>query len=218
MFAEMSQINFGTARKVWQGDQVYLSVIDVIAVVYSTDHRKAKSLWSTLKGRLKESDTQNILAGCQQVRLETPDGKQRLTDVISEKSLESLYWNYLYPNLRRKSGRLASGRDEVTQFHAKVALQLTQNGFSLEHHFALPSGNIIDFVGRSNHNKIIVECKTSLTRTKTYSAVGQILCYCAEYEAAFEEKLIPYIAIPASTAEDYFLNCCERLNIRVICV
>ena len=59
----------------------YFSVIDVIAaLIEQSDFKKAKSYWTTLKGRLKKEGSE-LVTKCDQLKLLSADGKRYATDV-----------------------------------------------------------------------------------------------------------------------------------------
>lgn len=67
---------FNEEKQAW-----YFSVVDIVAVLTDQkDFQKAKSYWSTLKGRLKREGSQ-VVTNCDRLKLTASDGKQYLTDV-----------------------------------------------------------------------------------------------------------------------------------------
>lgn len=70
-------------RKAWHNGEWHFSVIDIIAELLDTDHKKAKSYWSTLKERLAKQEGNETVTNCDQLKMQAPDGKLRLTDVIN---------------------------------------------------------------------------------------------------------------------------------------
>lgn len=59
----------------------FFSVIDIVAILTEqTDYKKAKSYWSTLKGRLIKEESE-VITNCDQLKLLSSDGKKYLTDV-----------------------------------------------------------------------------------------------------------------------------------------
>ena len=66
-----------TIRKVWDNEQWYFSVIDVIEVL--TDSPKPKRYWTDLKRR-SEKETGQGYAFCVPLKLTANDGRKRLTD------------------------------------------------------------------------------------------------------------------------------------------
>ena len=60
-------------RKIWQHEQWYFSIIDIIEVLM--DSANPQSYW----GKLKEREPQ-LLTICQKLKFQAPDGKMRATD------------------------------------------------------------------------------------------------------------------------------------------
>ena len=60
-------------RKVWHNDEWFFSVVDVIEEL--TDSPIARNYWSILKKREPQLHT-----NCMQLKMQAPDGRQRLTD------------------------------------------------------------------------------------------------------------------------------------------
>ncbi len=65
----------------------YFSIIDIVAVLTNhTDFKKAKSYWTTLKNRLKKEGSE-LVTKCDQLKMESADGKFYLTDVADVETL-----------------------------------------------------------------------------------------------------------------------------------
>jgi len=65
----------------------YFSVIDIIAVLTEQyDFKKAKTYWTTLKNRLKNEGSQ-LVTKCDQLKLQSIDGKFYKTDVADVETL-----------------------------------------------------------------------------------------------------------------------------------
>lgn len=65
----------------------YFSVIDIIsALINQPDFKKAKSYWTTLKGRLKNEGSQ-LVTKCDQLKMLSADGKRYLTDVADVETI-----------------------------------------------------------------------------------------------------------------------------------
>ena len=69
-------------RTHWDENQEkwYLSIVDIVAVLTSSDYQKARNYWKVLKHRLLEEGNETV-TNCNQLRMNAPDGKMRLTDV-----------------------------------------------------------------------------------------------------------------------------------------
>ena len=64
-------------RKYYDEEQEkwFFSIIDIVAILTEqTDHKKAKSYWTTLKSRLRKEGSQ-LVTNCDQLKMEAPDGK-----------------------------------------------------------------------------------------------------------------------------------------------
>ncbi len=65
----------------------YFSVIDVVSVLIEQgDFRKAKSYWTTLKGRLKKEGSE-LVTKCDQLKMQSADGKFYKTDVADVETI-----------------------------------------------------------------------------------------------------------------------------------
>ncbi len=73
-------------RSVWDEEQEkwYISIVDVIAVL--TESVDPAAYWRKLKQRLKEEGNETV-TNCNQLKMEAPDGKMRLTDVADTEQL-----------------------------------------------------------------------------------------------------------------------------------
>ncbi len=77
----------GDVRKIWHNNEWYFSIIDIIAIL--TEHRnfkKAKSYWTTLKGRLKKEGSQ-LVTNCDQLKMQSADKKMYRTDVANTETV-----------------------------------------------------------------------------------------------------------------------------------
>jgi cell filamentation protein len=71
-------------RAVWDDDQMkwWFSVLDIIAVLNDQDdYAKTRNYWKYLKAKLKKEGNQ-LVSATTQLKLLTPDGKRRFTDVL----------------------------------------------------------------------------------------------------------------------------------------
>ena len=76
-------------RRQWdeKAEKWYFSVIDIIAVLIDqTDFKKAKSYWTTLKGRLKKEGSE-LVTKCDQLKMRSADGKFYKTDAADVETL-----------------------------------------------------------------------------------------------------------------------------------
>ncbi len=87
-------------RRVWDENKGiwYFSIIDIIIVLTNqADFKRAKSYWSTLKGRLKKEGSQ-LVTKCDQLKMMASDGKYYLTDVADTETLLRLIQSVPSPN------------------------------------------------------------------------------------------------------------------------
>ena len=71
-------------RTAWDEAQEkwWFSALDVVAALTDqTDYTKARNYWKWLKGKLKQEGSE-VVSVTHQLKMEAPDGKQRLTDVL----------------------------------------------------------------------------------------------------------------------------------------
>ncbi len=73
-------------RTVWDIDaeEWYFSVVDVVAVL--TDSENPQTYWRVLKKRLKDEGNETV-TNCNALKMEAPDGKMRMTDVLDTKGV-----------------------------------------------------------------------------------------------------------------------------------
>ncbi|MBS3944011.1 MAG: hypothetical protein KGZ42_00800, partial [Melioribacter sp.] len=65
----------------------YFSVVDIVAaLIEQPDFKKAKSYWTTLKGRLKKEGSQ-LVTKCDQLKMLSADGKRYKTDVADVETI-----------------------------------------------------------------------------------------------------------------------------------
>jgi len=83
---ELKVFNEKLVRTIWDGEQEkwYFSVVDVIAVL--TDSVDPAAYWRKLKQRLKEEGNETV-TNCHGLKMQAPDGKMRLTDVLETEQL-----------------------------------------------------------------------------------------------------------------------------------
>lgn len=75
-----------TIRTHWDAEKEkwYFSIIDVIAIL--TDSENPRHYWTVLKGRLKDEENETV-TNCERLKMISPDGKMRLTDVADTEQL-----------------------------------------------------------------------------------------------------------------------------------
>lgn len=76
-------------RSLWDADQEkwYISIIDVITVLAAkNNYQGARNYWKVLKHRLLKEGNETVTK-CNQLKMEAPDGKMRLTDVADTEQL-----------------------------------------------------------------------------------------------------------------------------------
>jgi BRO family, N-terminal domain len=76
-------------RTVWDADQEkwYVSIIDVIEVLTDQkDYQGARNYWKVLKHRLSKEGNETV-TNCNQLKMQAPDGKKRMTDVADTEQL-----------------------------------------------------------------------------------------------------------------------------------
>jgi hypothetical protein len=76
-------------RTLWDAEQEkwYISIIDVIAVLTEqSTYQGARNYWKVLKHRLLKEGNETV-TNCNQLKMEAPDGKMRLTDVADTEQL-----------------------------------------------------------------------------------------------------------------------------------
>ncbi|MDZ4172065.1 MAG: Bro-N domain-containing protein [Methanobacteriaceae archaeon] len=85
-------------RTLWDDDEEewYFSVIDVIGVL--TESKNPRRYWSDLKNKMKSEEGNEMYENIVQLKMPSPDGKMRLTDVASTKQLLRLIQSIPSPN------------------------------------------------------------------------------------------------------------------------
>jgi len=76
-------------RRLWdeEKEKWYFSVIDIISILTEQpDFKKSKSYWTTLKSRLKQEGSE-LVTKCDQLKLQSADGKFYKTDVADVETL-----------------------------------------------------------------------------------------------------------------------------------
>lgn len=70
-------------RTVWNSNEekFYISVVDIISVLTDNEYQMARNYWKVLKSRLKKEGNETV-TNCNQLKLLSQDGKNRMTDVV----------------------------------------------------------------------------------------------------------------------------------------
>ena len=79
-------------RAVWDDEQNlwWFSVLDIVgAINQQDDHEKNRNYWKYLKAKLKKEQSE-VVSDTTQLKLTAPDGKKRMTDVISQAGADKL--------------------------------------------------------------------------------------------------------------------------------
>lgn len=193
--------------------EIYCSIVDVIRELLGTDQNTAKNYYHVLKHRLGKN-RETVTANFKKVKFLAEDGKYRYTDGAK---LEDMFQFVLFmlPMIEKQRKRLQVRKDdEVRHFHPKVIAFFKEQGWSVHHHVTLPSGNMIDIVASREDKTYLIECKPQLTRERLYSAIGQVLCYRAEYGSANLGIACHMVNIEEKYLRMYF----DKLDIELFCL
>lgn len=79
-------------RAVWDEEENHwwLSVLDIVGTInQQDDHEKNRNYWKYLKAKLWKEQSE-VVSATTQLKLTTPDGKKRMTDVISQAGVDKL--------------------------------------------------------------------------------------------------------------------------------
>ena len=71
-------------RRILVSDLWYYSIVDVIAIL--SESKNSQTYWRVLKKRLKDEGNETV-TNCNALKMISPDGKMRLTDVANTKEL-----------------------------------------------------------------------------------------------------------------------------------
>ena len=88
-------------RKVWdaKAEKWYFSVVDVVNIlVQQVDFQSARNYWKVLKNRLKKEGSE-VVTKCNQLKMQAPDGKMRLTDVADTETMLRIIQSIPSPNM-----------------------------------------------------------------------------------------------------------------------
>jgi len=116
-------------RTAWddETEEWYFSVIDVIEIL--TDSSNPRRYWSDLKSKLAKEGSQ-LYANIVQLKMLSPDGKMRLTDVMTTEQMFRLIQSIPSPKaepFKLWMAQTAKERLDEMQDPAKEVLRLEQN-------------------------------------------------------------------------------------------
>ena len=104
-------------RVEWDENQEkwYFSIVDVVAVLTSSEYQTARNYWKVLKHRLSEEGNQSV-TNCNQLKMKAADGKMYLTDVADTEQLLRLIQNIPSPKAEPFKMWLAKvGRERIDE-------------------------------------------------------------------------------------------------------
>lgn len=83
-------------RRQWLEDRWFFSVVDVVGLLaQSAEPRK---YWTDMKRRIQDEGFRELAAKCRQLKMEAPDGKQRVTDAADTETLLRIVQSIPSPN------------------------------------------------------------------------------------------------------------------------
>ena len=117
-------------RRAWdkKKEKWCFSVIDIIAILTEQiDFKKAKTYWTTLKGRLRQEGSE-LATKCDQLKLQSADGKFYKTDVADVETLLCLIQSVPSPKaeLAKKGGRIA--KNARKELESKTGKKVVSKG------------------------------------------------------------------------------------------
>lgn len=101
---------------------------------------------------------------------------------------------------------------EVSELHPLVCALFESKNWTIQHHLELASGKIVDILAQRHSEFLVIECKRNLRGHDTFTAIGQVLCYCVE----FGQRAKPVIATYRGQVDLYSLENCAKLGIQVL--
>lgn len=112
-------------RSAWNEEegQYYFSIVDIVGAL--TNSRNPRSYWSVLKSRLKKEGNQTA-TNCRRLKLKSPDGKMRMTDVANTEQLLRIIQSIPSPKAEPLKLWLAqTGADHLVELAANL-FRITQ--------------------------------------------------------------------------------------------
>ncbi len=92
-------------RAVWDEENAkwWFSVLDIVAVLTDQgDYTKTRNYWKYLKAKLKKENSQ-VVSVTTQLKILTPDGKKRFSDMLDYNGIIALGKGYSYSDYRKHS-------------------------------------------------------------------------------------------------------------------
>jgi hypothetical protein len=147
-------------RAVWDGEhnKWWFSVLDIIGVLNEQDdYSKNRNYWKYLKTKLKKENNE-LVSATNQLKLQAPDGKLRLTDVLDNEGIMLLARNF--PNNKAAdfldwftySDNTIDGQSRkkaYTLFESELINSITEGSVKgLQQIHAFLFGGLYDFAGQ----------------------------------------------------------------------
>ncbi len=99
-----------------QQEKWWFSIVDVVAVLTSSEYQAARNYWKVLKHRLSEEGNQSVTK-CNQLKMRAADGKMYLTDVADTEQLLRLIQSIPSPKAEPFKMWMAQvGRERIDEF------------------------------------------------------------------------------------------------------
>jgi predicted RecB family endonuclease len=193
-------------RKQLIDGELYYSVIDAIKVILDTDFKSAQNYYHVLKNRFTKNGDP-FLPNAVQRKEVCNDQKMRLTTFINLKEVYLLQ-EYLKTGKRKIKPSFAK-QDEILKLHPLVIAIYRFRGWEVKHHVRLRSNSVVDIIISKGDKEFVIECKPRLNKSSVYQAIGQVLCYCNEYNYS------AYPMIVCKSADEYSKTYCHRLGIEI---
>jgi len=104
-------------RAIWDenAEKWWFSIVDIVTVLTDSDYQSARKYWKVLKGRLV-AEGNELVTKCYQLKMQAPDGKMRLTDVMDTEQVLRLIQSI--PSKRAEPFKLwlaQTGRERIDE-------------------------------------------------------------------------------------------------------
>lgn len=174
-------------RAVWDDEhnKWWFSVLDIIAAINEQeDYQKTKNYWKYLKTKLKKENNEPV-SGTNQFKMQAPDGKQRLTDMLDSEGVVLLA--KAIPNSKAMSflDWFIYSDNTIDGQSKKKACQLFESGLlktakpgslkCLQQIYAYLFGGLYDFAGQ--------------IRTKNISKRGFTFANCMHFPETLQTRI-----------------------------